>query len=64
VVAELGQLGGAQFFLADHGFRAIAHDRRGHRRSTRVWDGNDMDHYADDLSALIDALDLQSVALV
>ena len=39
-----------QLFLADNGFRAIAHDRRGHGRSSQVWDGNDMDHYADDLA--------------
>ena len=53
-----------QLHLADNGFRAIAHDRRGHGRSTQVWDGNDMDHYADDLSALIEALDLSDVVLV
>ena len=53
-----------QLHLADNGFRAIAHDRRGHGRSTQVWDGNDMDHYADDLSALIEALDLRDVVLV
>jgi len=38
-------------FLADQGYRCIAHDRRGHGRSSQPWDGNDMDHYADDLSA-------------
>jgi non-heme chloroperoxidase len=53
-----------QLFLANNGFRAIAHDRRGHGRSTQVWDGNDMDHYADDMSALIEALDLRDVVLV
>jgi non-heme chloroperoxidase len=53
-----------QLALANSGFRAIAHDRRGHGRSTQVWDGNDMDHYADDLSALIEALDLSDVVLV
>jgi non-heme chloroperoxidase len=53
-----------QLYLADNGFRAIAHDRRGHGRSTQVWDGNDMDHYADDLAALIEALDLSDVVLV
>jgi non-heme chloroperoxidase len=53
-----------QLHLAANGFRAIAHDRRGHGRSTQVWDGNDMDHYADDLAALIDALDLRDVILV
>lgn len=53
-----------QLHLADHGFRAIAHDRRGHGRSTQVWDGNDMDHYADDLAALLEQLDLRDVILV
>ena len=53
-----------QLHLASNGFRAIAHDRRGHGRSTQVWDGNDMDHYADDLAALIEALDLREVILV
>ena len=53
-----------QLYLADNGFRAIAHDRRGHGRSTQVWDGNDMDHYADDLAALIEALDLRDVILI
>ena len=52
------------FFMASNGFRAIAHDRRGHARSSQPWDGNDMDHYADDLAAVIEALDLHDVALV
>jgi non-heme chloroperoxidase len=52
------------YFMASHGFRAIAHDRRGHGRSAQPWDGNDMDHYADDLAALIEALDLDDVLLV
>src|SRR5690606_345470 len=51
-------------FLADHGFRVVAHDRRGHGRSSQPWDGNDMDHYADDLAAVIEALDLRDVTLV
>jgi non-heme chloroperoxidase len=46
-------------FLADHGYRCIAHDRRGHGRSTQTWDGNDMNTYADDLAALTEALDLK-----
>ncbi len=52
------------FFVASHGYRAIAHDRRGHGRSSQPWDGNDMDHYADDLAALLDALDLHDAVLV
>jgi non-heme chloroperoxidase len=46
-------------FLASHGFRTIAHDRRGHGRSSQPWDGNDMNTYADDLAALTEALDLK-----
>jgi non-heme chloroperoxidase len=52
------------FFVASHGYRAIAHDRRGHGRSSQPWDGNDMDHYADDLAALLEALDLREAMLV
>lgn len=47
------------FFLADHGFRCIAHDRRGHGRSSQPWNGNEMDTYADDLATLTRALDLK-----
>lgn len=47
-------------FLASHGFRAIAHDRRGHGRSSQPWSGNEMDTYADDLAALTEKLDLKS----
>jgi non-heme chloroperoxidase len=47
------------FFLASQGFRCIAHDRRGHGRSSQTWQGNDMDTYADDLAQLVQALDLQ-----
>jgi non-heme chloroperoxidase len=52
------------FFLAQHGFRCIAHDRRGHGRFRQPWDGNDMDHYADDLAELLTHLDLTNVVLV
>lgn len=51
-------------FLASHGYRAIAHDRRGHGRSTQTWHGNEMDTYADDLAALIETLDLHEVTLI
>lgn len=51
-------------FLAARGFRCIAHDRRGHGRSSQPWHGNDMDTYADDLSALIGTLKLKDFALV
>jgi non-heme chloroperoxidase len=47
------------FHLAQNGFRCIAHDRRGHGRSSQPWDGNDMDHYADDLAELTEQLDLK-----
>ncbi|GHO94873.1 alpha/beta hydrolase [Reticulibacter mediterranei] len=50
--------------VASQGYRAIAHDRRGHGRSSQPWEGNDMDHYADDLAALLDTLDLKDVVLV
>jgi non-heme chloroperoxidase len=46
-------------FLASHGYRCVAHDRRGHGRSSQPWNGNDMDTYADDLAQLVRALDLQ-----
>jgi non-heme chloroperoxidase len=46
-------------YLADRGFRCIAHDRRGHGRSSQPWDGNEMNTYADDLAALTEALDLK-----
>ncbi len=46
-------------FLGAHGFRCIAHDRRGHGRSSQPWDGNDMDTYADDLNELVENLDLR-----
>jgi non-heme chloroperoxidase len=47
------------FFLASHGYRVIAHDRRGHGRSSQPWQGNDMDHYADDLAELVEHLELK-----
>ena len=51
-------------FLGQHGHRVIAHDRRGHGRSDQPWNGNDMDTYADDLAALIEALNLKEATLV
>jgi len=51
-------------FLAQNGFRVVAHDRRGHGRSSQAWSGNDMNGYADDLAALIEALDLTDVTMV
>src|SRR5258706_13453755 len=47
------------FFLASHGYRVIAHDRRGHGRSSQPWHGNDMDTYADDLAEIVQKLDLK-----
>jgi non-heme chloroperoxidase len=54
----------AMMFVARNGFRGIAHDRRGGGRSSQPWDGNDMDTYADDLSAVIESLDLDDIVLV
>ena len=51
-------------FFAEKGYRVIAHDRRGHGRSDQPWNGNNMDQYADDLSELIEKLDLKDVILV
>src|SRR5678815_1043523 len=48
------------FYLASRGYRCIAHDRRGHGRSSQPWSGNDMDTYADDLAKLVEALDLKN----
>src|SRR5271167_3482538 len=51
-------------FLGQNGYRVIAHDRRGHGRSSQPWNGNNMSTYADDLGALLDQLDLKNVTLV
>jgi non-heme chloroperoxidase len=55
---------GQMLFLAQHGYRVVAHDRRGHGRSGQASLGNDMNGYADDLAAVIEALDLRDVTLV
>ncbi len=52
------------FFLASHGYRVIAHDRRGHGRSSQPWHGNDMDTYADDLAEIVQKLDLKDAVHV
>lgn len=51
-------------FFLDHGYRVVAHDRRGHGRSSQVWDGHDMDQYADDVAAVVDHLGVQGAAHV
>jgi non-heme chloroperoxidase len=55
---------GQMMFFGQHGYRVIAHDRRGHGRSTQTWDGNDMDTYADDLAVLFEKLDLKDAIMV
>src|SRR3954469_5059907 len=55
---------GQMLFLAQHGFRVVAHDRRGHGRSSQAWTGNDMNGYADNLAAVIEAFDLKDATLV
>jgi non-heme chloroperoxidase len=55
---------GQMLYLSQNGFRVIAHDRRGHGRSSQTFSGNNMDTYADDLSAVIEALDLKDATLV
>ena len=51
-------------FLASNGYRCIAHDRRGHGRSSQPWNGNEMDTFADDLSELIETLNLKKTVLI
>lgn len=51
-------------FFLHQGYRVVAHDRRGHGRSSQVWDGHDMDHYADDVAAVVNHLDLNNVVHV
>jgi non-heme chloroperoxidase len=55
---------GQMLFFGQHGYRVIAHDRRGHGRSSQTWDGNEMDTYADDLSTLFETLDLKDAIMV
>jgi non-heme chloroperoxidase len=55
---------GQMLFFGQQGYRVIAHDRRGHGRSTQTWGGNEMDTYADDLAQLFEALDLQNAIMV
>jgi len=55
---------GQMLFLAERGYRVIAHDRRGHGRSDQTWHGNEMDTYADDLAALFEALDLKGAVMI
>jgi non-heme chloroperoxidase len=55
---------GQMLFFGQRGYRVIAHDRRGHGRSTQTWDGNEMDTYADDLATLFEKLDLKDAIMV
>src|SRR5271167_3878575 len=55
---------GQMLFFGQHGYRVIAHDRRGHGRSSQTWDGNEMDTYADDLAVLFETLDLKDAVMV
>ena len=55
---------GQMLFFGQRGYRVIAHDRRGHGRSTQTWDGNEMDTYADDLAELFNSLDLKDAIMV
>jgi non-heme chloroperoxidase len=56
--------GSQMMFIASHGYRCLAHDRRGHGRSSQPWNGNEMDTYADDLAALLETLDLKGAVLI
>ena len=56
--------GAQMLFLASNGYRCIAHDRRGHGRSSQPWNGNEMNTYADDLATLMDTLDLKNAVLI
>jgi non-heme chloroperoxidase len=56
--------GEQMLFFAAHGYRCVAHDRRGHGRSGNTWQGNEMDTYADDLAQVMDQLDLKNATLV
>jgi non-heme chloroperoxidase len=53
----------AALHMANNGYRVVFHDRRGHGRSSQPWDGNDMDHYADDMAQLIESLDLHNIIM-
>src|SRR6266542_3606155 len=55
---------GQMLFFGQHGYRVVAHDRRGHGRSEQTWDGNEMDTYADDLAEFIEHLDLRGAILI
>ena len=61
---SVGRLTSNWRLITHNGFRVVAHDRRGHGRSSQPWQGNDMDTYADDLAAVIEALDLHGVTLL
>jgi non-heme chloroperoxidase len=54
----------SMLFFASRGYRSVAHDRRGHGRSSQTWNGNEMNTYADDLAAVIEALDLREIVLI
>jgi non-heme chloroperoxidase len=64
LAANRGCLDAQMLFFGQHGYRVIAHDRRGHGRSGQTWHGNEMDTYADDLAALFEELDLKNAIMV